>query len=1149
MWVKPQEVLLANALWQNLKVKGYFVLQQRRGKGGGFFNGILGTLENVLETAPSPFRILFQAPSSDISYVLSKCDSKDEIMTDWKWIMDNIIPKLEAVDSERDARDFTCMKIESLVADQDGEDTDARSSKFNNATNAFRNLFSVPEAEKLLNYYSCCYWRGKIPHQGWLYLSTNYLCFYSYVLGKENKVMISFKEIIGMEKQHTKGLLPDAILVNTRDQDYFFSLLLHRDETFALMQQLSRKAMDDLLEAEDDSTYNTNFGSQDNFLLDIPDEEGGDTSPKMSKNEFGKSVGDVLEKEGESKSGDKKGKGDSEKKGKELMKNLDAHVRSEKYRELFRLPQSEELLSRQTCTLWMPWTRAHVWGRIYISQNFICFMSSEQATDCKVIVPFREIAIIEKAKDTESSNGIHVGAKNKNKFIFSALRYRSNLLAGLIRLVEKQRKAAKKAKAEEQAVLVDLTESDSVRNAISESLLKEGLYTKFGKVESSDDSAVASSKEKMKEHLWNLHFSEYGKGTSAYRTVHSLILVCKGIPDALRSEMWQIYSGSINEKLEARGYYLNLLVKYNGVDSLATEEIERDLHRSLPEHPAYQSEEGINALRRVLTAYAWRNPTIGYCQAMNIIASVLLLYCPEEDAFWLLSAICERLLPDYYSQKVVGALVDQGVFEKLVEKHLAPLYHHLNKLGVLPMIGISWFLTMFLSTFPFPTAVKIVDCVLYDGSKALFQVGLSVLKCNGEALMACEDDGEVMASMSLFFKKVGSKTSQRLSGDSSNSYRYGDLQSVPSMTEIIEVSYKDFGFITTDAINEERHNVRIRVVQGMEDVGKKSAFRSVESKVNFSKDELDVLYRFFQSARWKGSSSWGKRSISMAQFANIFCEVCPWGKGANGLVLAEACFKLAKKENAEYITFIEYCILFNDICRSELNARLRLFFLAHMPAKEQGAAENSEEQDDDKELVLSQEAFIKLWKNMYNLFSSSPQEMDYYQAVTLFGRRVLELAEHRDLFKSEGCADKDHARAVKHKMSRSESGMRDFANLSIASSGSGELGVEQEDAKQPRSKSDISSLDDRTLMKKLSETSKKNESEILMQIHDPSMKIAEASGNGGNSSNNDGSVNTTMDSISEHPPVTFELFRAAILTESILIEYFEAPTELPSRVL
>lgn len=45
----------------------------------------------------------------------------------------------------------------------------------------------MPEEEKLVNYYSCSYWKGKVPRQGWLYLSINHLCFYSYLLGKEGE--------------------------------------------------------------------------------------------------------------------------------------------------------------------------------------------------------------------------------------------------------------------------------------------------------------------------------------------------------------------------------------------------------------------------------------------------------------------------------------------------------------------------------------------------------------------------------------------------------------------------------------------------------------------------------------------------------------------------------------------------------------------------------------------------------------------------------------------------------------------------------------------------------------------------------------------------------------------------------------------------
>ena len=48
-------------------------------------------------------------------------------------------------------------------------------------------------------------------------------------------------------------------------------------------------------------------------------------------------------------------------------------------------------------------------------------------------------------------------------------------------------------------------------------------------------------------------------------------------------------------------------------------------------------------LKNILLAYSVRNPQVGYCQSMNFLCAMLLLYLEEEQAFWVLAALVEVL--------------------------------------------------------------------------------------------------------------------------------------------------------------------------------------------------------------------------------------------------------------------------------------------------------------------------------------------------------------------------------------------------------------------------------------------------------------------------------------------------------------------------
>lgn len=76
--------------------------------------------------------------------------------------------------------------------------------------------------------------------------------------------------------------------------------------------------------------------------------------------------------------------------------------------------------------------------------------------------------------------------------------------------------------------------------------------------------------------------------------------------------------------------------------------------------------------------------------------------------------------------------VDQGVLEELTEVHLPELHAKLDELGMMKMISLSWFLTLFISVMPYECAVNVMDCFFYDGAKVIFQVYIywcTLLRC------------------------------------------------------------------------------------------------------------------------------------------------------------------------------------------------------------------------------------------------------------------------------------------------------------------------------------------------------------------------------------------------------------------------------------
>ncbi|CAG8073127.1 unnamed protein product [Penicillium olsonii] len=251
-------------------------------------------------------------------------------------------------------------------------------------------------------------------------------------------------------------------------------------------------------------------------------------------------------------------------------------------------------------------------------------------------------------------------------------------------------------------------------------------------------------------------------------------LVLGGIPVALRSKIWSECSGASTMRIP--GYYDGLVHGTGGIDpdSSVVAQIDMDIRRTLTDNVFFRKGPGVDKLKEVLLAYSRRNPEVGYCQGMNLIAGSLLLTLPTaEDAFWILTSMIEIILPEhYYDHGLMASRADQAVLRQYVAELLPKLSAHLEDLGIeLEALTFQWFLSVFTDCLSAEALYRVWDIVLClnvttavsgpsngpvtketdraakikasediasgsgGGSTFLFQVALALLKLNEQQLL------------------------------------------------------------------------------------------------------------------------------------------------------------------------------------------------------------------------------------------------------------------------------------------------------------------------------------------------------------------------------------------------------------------------------
>ncbi|XP_072199136.1 ecotropic viral integration site 5 protein homolog isoform X2 [Excalfactoria chinensis] len=296
------------------------------------------------------------------------------------------------------------------------------------------------------------------------------------------------------------------------------------------------------------------------------------------------------------------------------------------------------------------------------------------------------------------------------------------------------------AKLEEQNRLLE-TDSKSLRS-VNGSRRNSGSSL----VSSSSASSNLSHLEEDSWILWGRIVNEW-EDVRKKKEKQVKELVRKGIPHHFRAIVWQLLCSA--QSMPIKDQYSELLKMTSPCEKL----IRRDIARTYPEHDFFKEKDslGQEVLFNVMKAYSLVDREVGYCQGSAFIVGLLLMQMPEEEAF----CVFVKLMQDYRLRELFKpSMAELGLcmyqFECMIQEHLPELYVHFQSQSFhTSMYASSWFLTIFLTTFPLPIATRIFDIFMSEGLEIVFRVGLALLQTNQAELLQLDMEG-----MLQHFQKV-----------------------------------------------------------------------------------------------------------------------------------------------------------------------------------------------------------------------------------------------------------------------------------------------------------------------------------------------------------------------------------------------------------